>query len=191
MQYAPLKAALAACREGVGPEAQVILLSPQGQRLDQALVEELSGLQALILVAGRYEGVDERFVDAEVDREISVGDFVMSGGELGAAVLIDAIVRLLPGVLGNEQSAAQDSFSDHLLDYPHYTRPEEIDGRRVPEVLMSGDHQAIHRWRRKQALGRTWLKRPDLLAGLALGLDDKTLLDEFAVEYAAAEGRDK
>ncbi len=190
MKYAPLKGALSACRSKLSAAATVVLLSPQGQRLDQSQVAELAGMQRLILIAGRYEGIDERFIQAEVQREVSIGDYILSGGELAAAVLIDAIVRLLPGVLGNDESAAQDSFSKRLLDHPHYTRPEEIDGYRVPEPLLGGNHQAIERWRRKQALGRTWLRRPDLLVSAVLGADDRTLLDEFAVEYAAASGPD-
>jgi len=151
--------------------ARVIYLSPQGRRLDQAGVRELATLPRIILVAGRYEGVDERVLQTEIDEEWSIGDYVLSGGELAAMVMIDAITRLLPGVLGHEDSAQQDSFGSSdgdaegisLLDYPHYTRPEEVDGIRVPEVLLSGDHQAIACWRQKQALGRTWLRRPDLL----------------------------
>ncbi|MCW8926230.1 MAG: tRNA (guanosine(37)-N1)-methyltransferase TrmD, partial [Xanthomonadales bacterium] len=154
----------------------------QGRRLDQAGVEELADRQGLILVCGRYEGIDERVIETEVDEEWSIGDYVISGGELAAAVIIDAVARLLPGVLGDEQSAEQDSFVDGLLDHPHYTRPEVTDGQVVPEVLLSGDHEAIRRWRRKQALGRTWLRRPDLLEGRQLDEEAKLLLDEFRSE---------
>ncbi len=187
--------------------ARVIYLSPQGRRLDQVGVRELAALPHMILVAGRYEGVDERVLQADIDEEWSIGDYVLSGGELAAMVMIDAVARLLPGVLGHEDSAQQDSFAAQgrasvargrmpeatadglgLLDYPHYTRPEEVDGVRVPEVLLSGDHQAIERWRQKQALGRTWLRRPDLLEAQdaqnqPLSSAQKKLLDEFIREY--------
>jgi tRNA (guanine37-N1)-methyltransferase len=136
----------------------------------------------LILLAGRYEGVDERLIESEVDEELSIGDFVLSGGELAALVVIDAVTRLLPGALGDEQSAHQDSFRDGLLDYPHYTRPEEIDGMRVPAVLLSGDHAAIADWRAREALRRTWLRRPDLLKSVELNARQRMLLDEFIQE---------
>ncbi|MDH5592998.1 MAG: tRNA (guanosine(37)-N1)-methyltransferase TrmD, partial [Gammaproteobacteria bacterium] len=135
------------------------------------------------LLAGRYEGVDERLIEAEIDEEVSIGDYVLSGGELGAMVVIDALARQIPGVLGHEDSANQDSFATGLLDCPHYTRPEDIEGRKVPEVLQSGDHAAIERWRMKQALGRTWLRRPDLLEKLALDDSQRTLLEEFIQEH--------
>ena len=138
--------------------------------------------RGLVLVCGRYEGVDERLLASEVEEEWSIGDYVLSGGELAAMVLVDGLTRLLPGVLGHADSAELDSFSDGLLDYPHFTRPEEIDGQRVPEVLLSGDHAAIARWRQKQSLGRTWLRRPDLLARLALTEEQKKLLEEFISE---------
>jgi tRNA (guanine37-N1)-methyltransferase len=137
----------------------------------------------LILLAGRYEGIDERLIETEVDEEWSIGDYVLSGGELAALVLIDAVARLLPGALNDSESAEQDSFMDGLLDCPHYTRPEEIDGRRVPAVLLSGDHAAIARWRRREALGRTWLRRPELLAQRVLDAAEQMLLDEFIREY--------
>ncbi len=162
---------------------KVSLMSPQGRRLDQAAVQELAARQQLILVCGRYEGLDERLVDLEIDEEWSIGDYVLSGGELAAAVVIDAVVRSLPGVLGDEQSAEQDSFMGGLLDCPHYTRPETVDGLTVPEVLLSGDHKAIARWRRKQSLGRTWLRRKDMLERSELGVEDKRLLAEFIAEY--------
>jgi tRNA (guanine37-N1)-methyltransferase len=145
-------------------------------------VRELTGMSGLLLVAGRYEGIDERVLEAEVDLELSIGDYVLSGGELPALVLIDAIARLLPGALGDERSAVQESFSEGFLDWPHYTRPEEYAGRRVPAVLLSGDHAAIERWRLKQALGRTWLRRPALLAGMNLDAQRAALLQEFLRE---------
>ncbi len=163
--------------------AVVSLLSPQGRTVDQAAVRELAARPALILVCGRYEGLDERLLALEIDEEWSIGDYVLSGGELAAAVVIDAVVRLLPGVLGDEQSAEQDSYSGGLLDYPHFTRPEEVDGMAVPNVLLSGDHQAIAKWRRKQSLGRTWQRRPDLLDRLRLSSEDKILLAEFKAEH--------
>ena len=153
MKYEPLAAAIGEARSKMPAESPVIALSPQGKALDQPMAQRLAALPGLILLAGRYEGIDERLVEAEVDEEISLGDFVLSGGEIAALAVIDAVARLLPGVLGDEMSAVQDSFSDGLLDCPHYTRPEEVAGRRVPEVLLSGDHERIARWRMKQALG--------------------------------------
>lgn len=179
----PLSEAVHAARV-VDPEpAHVVYLSPQGRLLDQAGVEQLAQQRRLLLVAGRYEGVDERFIEAEVDEEWSIGDYVLSGGELAAMVLIDAVARLLPGVLGHESSAAQDSFASGLLDCPHYTRPEVWQGRAVPEVLLSGDHGAIARWRQREALGRTWLRRPDLLARLELSGEQQKLLADFIGEH--------
>jgi tRNA (guanine37-N1)-methyltransferase len=175
----PLRAALNAARAAAAEPARVIYLSPQGKRLDQAKVAELARRERLILLCGRYEGVDERLLQHEVDEELSIGDYVLSGGELAAAVVIDAIGRLQEGALNDAQSAQQDSFSDGLLDCPHYTRPERHELGAVPEVLTSGDHAAIRRWRRKQALGRTWQRRPDLLAQLALDREDEKLLFEF------------
>jgi tRNA (guanine37-N1)-methyltransferase len=183
MKVEPLRAAIRAARERAPAGARVIHLSPQGRKLDQAGLRELADLPGLVLVASRYEGVDERLINAEIDEEWSIGDYVLSGGELAAMVLIDGVTRLLPGALGHEDSADQDSFSDGLLDYPHYTRPEEVDGATVPAVLASGDHQAIHRWRQKQALGRTWLRRPDLLEGLELDAEQQRLLEEFIHEH--------
>ena len=179
MQYAPLTAALAAMRENDPRPPLVIALTPQGRPLDQAAVRRFAGLPRLSLLCGRYEGIDERLLEAEVDEEWSIGDYVLSGGELGAMVLIDACVRLLPGALGHADSAAQDSFADGLLDCPHYTRPEVVAGRGVPAELLTGHHAQIERWRRREALGRTWERRPDLLAGLNLGPDDAALLDEY------------
>jgi tRNA (guanine37-N1)-methyltransferase len=175
----PLRAALAAARAAAKGPAAVIYLSPQGARLEQAKVAELAKRERLILLSGRYEGVDERLLRHEVDEELSIGDYVLSGGELAAAVVIDAIGRLQEGALNDAQSAEQDSFSDGLLDCPHYTRPERHELGTVPEVLLSGDHAAIRRWRRKQALGRTWQRRPDLLAKLELSREDQKLLLEF------------
>ena len=169
----------AAKEENHGP---VVYLSPQGERLDQQLLAELVALPELILLAGRYEGIDERIVESRVQREISIGDYVLSGGELAAMVLIEGMARLLPGVLGNDDSAVQDSFADALLDYPHYTRPEMFEGRTVPEVLLSGDHEAIRRWRLMQALGRTSQRRPDLLAGRELGREQTDLLKVYQSE---------
>lgn len=162
---------------------QVIYLSPQGQPLTQTVVKDLSTQQNLILLCGRYEGIDERVISLEVDAEYSIGDYVLSGGELGAMVLIDSVVRLLPGVLGHEDSEEQDSFTDGLLDCPHYTRPDVIETLEVPAVLKSGDHAAIANWRRQQSLGNTWRKRPDLLENVILQPADQKLLDEYKQEY--------
>jgi tRNA (guanine37-N1)-methyltransferase len=181
MKLEPLRDAIHAARAAL-PQATVIYLSPQGRKLDQRGVEELAQRSQLILVAGRYEGIDERLLEAEIDEEWSIGDYVLSGGELAAMVLVDAVTRLLPGALGDAQSAEQDSFADGLLDCPHYTRPEEFDGRRVPEVLLGGNHESIRRWRAKQALGRTWLRRPELLRDRALDDEQQRLLDEFIRE---------
>lgn len=181
LQVQPLVTAIEAARRAACP-APVIYLSPQGQRFTQGKARELATRERLILVAGRYEGIDERVIELAVDTELSIGDYVLSGGELPVLVLVDAITRLLPGALGAEDSAREDSFMDGLLDYPHYTRPEEIDGLRVPQVLLSGDHVRIRRWRNKQALGRTWLRRPDLLKGLVLDAEQQALLDEFIDE---------
>ncbi len=181
MQVAPLRAAVHAAR-CAAPQAQVIYLSPQGSRFDQDRARELAGCEQLVLVSGRYEGVDERFITLEVDEELSIGDYVLSGGELPALVVIEAVTRLLPGALGDPESAVLDSFMDGLLDYPHYTRPETVDGLQVPEVLRGGHHAEIHRWRCKQALGRTWQRRPDLLDRLRLNSEQQELLDEFINE---------
>lgn len=166
---------------------KVIYLSPQGRMLDHRLVMQLAGEPGLILLAGRYEGVDERVIERQVDMEISIGDYVLSGGELGAMVLIDAVVRQLPGVLNDAGSAEQDSFVDGLLDCPHYTRPEVYEESRVPDVLLSGNHAEINRWRLKQALGRTWLRRPELLAKRQLTKEESRLLAQFQKEQDSAE----
>jgi tRNA (guanine37-N1)-methyltransferase len=188
MKVDTLRAAIHAAREGAlsatGETPRVIYLSPQGRKLDQAGVQELVSGRPLLVVAGRYEGIDERVVEGDIDEEWSIGDYVVSGGELPAMVLIDAAARLVPGVLGHQDSAVEDSFNDGLLDCPHYTRPEEVGGRRVPEVLLSGDHGAIRRWRLKQSLGRTWQRRPDLLEGRELSVEQRRLLEEFIEEYA-------
>lgn len=181
MLVKPLRDAIRAAR-AEAPASRVIYLSPQGRRLDQAAVMEFAKRPGVILVAGRYEGIDQRVIDSEIDEEWSIGDYVLSGGELAAMVMMDAVIRVLPGVLGHEQSAEQDSFMAGLLDHPHYTRPEEIDGATVPAVLVQGDHEAIRRWRLKQALGRTWLERPDLLQSLPLTGEQQTLLAEFKRE---------
>lgn len=184
MMYAPLRDAIRAARDAAPQGARVAYLSPQGRRLDQAGVEELASRTGLILVAGRYEGIDERLVETEIDEEWSLGDFVLSGGELAAMAIVDAVTRLIPGALGDADSAEQDSFVDGLLDCPHYTRPEVADGRTVPAVLLSGDHAAIARWRRKQALGRTWRRRPDLFERVALDEEQRRLLEEYIAEQA-------
>lgn len=181
----PLTQAIGAAR-AAQPQARVIYLSPQGRRLDHAGVMELAARPGMILLCGRYEGVDERLLEDAVEEEWSLGDYVLSGGELAAMVLIDAVARQLPGALGDEDSAEQDSFVAGLLDCPHYTRPEEYAGRRVPEVLLSGDHEQIRRWRLKQSLGRTWLRRPDLLARIELTTEQKRLLEEFQREHETA-----
>jgi tRNA (guanine37-N1)-methyltransferase len=183
MKIEPLRDAIRDARRAGPGKGHVIYLSPQGRPLDQQGVRELARHEQLVLIAGRYEGVDERLIENEVDEEWSIGDYVLSGGELAAMVLIDSVTRLLPGALGHEDSAEQDSFSDGLLDCPHYTRPELFEGAPVPEVLLSGDHAAIARWRTKQALGRTWLRRPELLQGLDLNEEQQQLLQEYIQEH--------
>jgi len=178
MMVEPLREVIRDAR-AAAPGSRVVYLSPQGRRLDQAAVRGMAAARGLVLLAGRYEGIDERLIEAYVDEEWSIGDYVLSGGELAAMVLMDAVIRLLPGVLGHADSAQQDSYADGLLDCPHYTRPEEIEGRTVPAVLMSGNHELIRRWRLQQALGRTWLRRPDLLEGRELSSEERFLLDEF------------
>lgn len=182
MTYQPLRDAIQKAKATVEGQSHVVYLSPQGRRLDQSGLENLAAIPHLVLVAGRYEGIDERIILTEIDEEWSIGDYVLTGGELAAMVIIDGLTRLLPGALGHENSAEQDSFVHGLLDYPHYSRPEEIDDLKVPDVLLSGDHAAIRRWRQKQALGRTWLRRPDLLASLELDEQQKILLEEFICE---------
>jgi len=182
MMVEPLRDAIRAAKESTGidssRESRVIMLSPQGKTLDQQKVIELSKIPQLILVAGRYEGIDERLIESEVDEELSIGDFVLSGGELGAMVVIDAVVRQIPGALGHKDSAEQDSFSHGLLDCPHFTRPEEFDGRQVPEVLLSGNHKLIEEWRMTQSLLRTADRRPDLLQKIDLDEKQQKLLQK-------------
>ena len=182
MMVQPLRDAIHAAKQAAGDGAKVIYLSPQGRKLTQAGVTELATNQKLILVAGRYEGIDERVIQTEVDEEWSIGDYVLSGGELPAMTLIDAVSRLVPGVLGDQASAEQDSFMDGLLDHPHYTRPEVLDGLAVPEALTSGNHEVIRRWRLKQSLGRTWQRRPELINNLALTDEQESLLAEYVRE---------
>ncbi|SDH60669.1 tRNA (guanosine(37)-N1)-methyltransferase TrmD [Pseudomonas panipatensis] len=179
MKIKPLEGALGDARQAAGGPAKVIYLSPQGRKLTQAAVKELAKEERLILIAGRYEGIDERFIEEHVDEEWSVGDYVLSGGELPAMVLIDAVTRLLPGALGHADSAEEDSFTDGLLDCPHYTRPEVYADKRVPEVLLSGNHEHIRRWRLQQSLGRTWERRADLLDCRSLSGEEKKLLEEY------------
>jgi tRNA (guanine37-N1)-methyltransferase len=185
MKFAPLHDAIqAACNAAeadTGKVSRVIYLSPQGKRLDQQAVNILAQ-HNLVLIAGRYEGIDERLIEQDIDEEWSIGDYVLSGGELAAMVLIDATTRLQPGALGDQDSAQLDSFMDGLLDHPHYTRPEQIEGQDVPDVLLGGNHRAIERWRMKQSLGRTWQRRPDLLKELELDAEQRSLLQEYIDE---------
>ena len=185
MQFSPLKKALNHILNQWGvnrDRVKTIYLSPQGRSLSQKSVRDFGQLQYLVLICGRYEGIDERFIETCVDEEWSIGDYVISGGELGAMVLIDAMIRTLPGVLGDEESAQQDSFEHDLLDCPHYTRPENIEGQKVPQELLSGDHAVIARWRVKQALGRTYIRRPDLINKHALSRQEQDLLNEYLAE---------
>ncbi|MFT7224244.1 MAG: tRNA (guanine37-N1)-methyltransferase [Cellvibrionaceae bacterium] len=190
MKVQPLQAAIRAARDQLGEPAKVVYLSPQGGLLNQLQVQrfaEVTDYQRLILLSGRYEGVDERLLVSEVDEEWSIGDYVLSGGEFAAMVILDAVIRLLPGALGHEDSAEQDSFSNGLLDYPQYTRPDVYQGLPAPEVLLSGNHQHIERWRLQQSLGRTWLRRPELLKQLKLTTEQKELLDSFQRVHAKSE----
>ena len=179
----PLLAAVRAARAQSPGGAPIIFLTPQGKRFSQQRARELAAGPGMVLVAGRYEGIDERVVELEADEELSLGDFVLSGGELAACAVIDAVVRLLPGALGDDRSAEEDSFSSGLLDFPQYTRPAVVEGRAAPEVLLSGDHEQVRTWRLKQSLGRTWRRRPELLAGRELDEQESRLLDEFQTEY--------
>lgn len=187
MMVQPLRDAIQAAKLAAGDDVKVIYLSPQGKKLTQSGVAELAQHQKLILVAGRYEGIDERVIQSEIDEEWSIGDYVLSGGELPAMTLVDAVSRLVPGVLGDMASAEQDSFTDGLLDCPHYTRPENLDGVMVPDVLLSGNHEHIRRWRLKQSLGRTWQRRPELLNNLALTDEQAKLLAEYVQERNAEQ----
>ncbi len=187
MKFEPLARAIDSAQAALPAGCPVIGLTPQGRVFDQASARRYAALPGMVLLAGRYEGIDERLIEARVDEELSLGDFVLSGGEIAAMAVIDAVTRLLPGVLGDEASAAEDSFMEGLLDCPHYTRPEEIDGRAVPEVLLSGDHARIARWRHQQALGRTFVRRPELLDKLALTSEQRELLDEFLRQQGRSE----
>jgi len=182
LKYEPMRDAIRALRARLPAGVRELVLTAQGRPFDQAFARELAAAPGLLLVSGRYEGLDERLIAAEVPTEVALGDFVLSGGELAAAVVIDAVARLLPGVLGDENSHVQDSYTAGLLDCPQYTRPEVADGMAVPAVLLQGDHEAIRRWRLKEALGRTWLKRPGLLAERALTPEERELLAEFKAE---------
>ena len=187
MKVEPLREAIQTARRGLPADSPCVVMSAQGRVLDEDLVRELASRPGLVLVAGRYEGPDERLIELEADYEVSIGDFVLTGGELPAMVVADAVARRIPGVLGDEDSASQDSFAGGLLDCPHYTRPEEIEGRGVPPVLVSGDHAAIRRWRLKQSLGRTWQRRPELLERKTLNTEQQALLDEYIAEAQAGE----
>ncbi len=186
LKVEPMRTAIRAARDAAPAGSPVVFLTPAGRRFDQHAARRFAALPGLVLVAGRYEGFDERLVALEADEEISIGDFVISGGEIAALAILDAVTRLLPGALGDENSAAEDSFSEGLLDYPHYTRPERVDGLAVPQVLIEGHHGRIRRWRRKAALGRTWLRRPELLTGCELSAEDRSLLSEFIEERRRA-----
>jgi len=187
LKVEPTRSAIRAAKARLPAGSRAVYLAADGYRLTQTKVRELAQLPGLLLLAGRYEGVDERLIELEIDESISIGDYVLSGGELPALAVIDAVVRLLPGVLGDEASAQQDSFSDGLLDWPHYTRPEVYEGLAVPEVLASGNHAAIRRWRLKQALGRTWERRPDLIEAAQLTSEQRELLEEYLAEHRASE----
>jgi tRNA (guanine37-N1)-methyltransferase len=189
LKHEPLRDAVRAMRQRLPSGCREFVLTAQGRLFDQALARELADAPGLLLVCGRYEGIDERFAESEVTEELSIGDYVLSGGELAAAVVIDAVTRLLPGVLGDESSHVEDSFTAGLLDCPQYTRPEVVDGRSVPGVLLGGDHDEIRRWRLKQALGRTWLKRPQLLRDRPLKPEEEALLAEFRAELAELNSR--
>lgn len=200
MAVEPLRSTIQAVRGEVGDDARVSLLSPQGRRFDQAAARQLAERESLILLCGRYEGIDERLIELEVDEEWSIGDYVLSGGEIPAAVLIDSVCRLLPGVLGNAESAGQDSFWNGLLEFPHYTRPEEFEGKVVPPVLISGDHDAVDRWRKQQSVLRTLERRPDLLddvdvddprfKGLELDEELKSMLDASRRQQCSEDEED-
>jgi tRNA (guanine37-N1)-methyltransferase len=189
LKVEPLRSALRAALAALPQGSRRVYLGADGRRFDQAVAREARNAAGLVLVAGRYEGVDERFIERETDEQWSIGDYVLSGGELPALVAIDAIARLIPGTLGSAESAEQESFSDGLVDWPHYTRPAAIDGAAVPAVLMSGDHSAIRRWRLQQALGRTWLKRPELLERRGMNEEERVLLEEFKRDRALRTGQ--
>lgn len=183
MMVEPLRKAIQNAKKNSPEGTKTIYLSPQGQRFNHRLAQQSTQSAGFIFIAGRYEGIDERLIKNDIDEEWSIGDYVLSGGELAVMVVIDSIIRLMPGVLGHEESANQDSFTQGLLDYPHYTRPENIEGNAVPTVLLSGDHQAIARWRLKQSLGKTWIKRKDLINDYEMSENERLLLNEFIEEY--------
>jgi tRNA (guanine37-N1)-methyltransferase len=187
MKVEPLRGALRGAMATLPEGSRRVYLGADGRRFDQDMARSARDWPGLVLVAGRYEGVDDRFIEREIDEQWSIGDYVLSGGELPALVVIDAIARLIPGTLGSAESAVQESFSDGLVDWPHYTRPPSIDGDSVPAVLVSGDHAAIHRWRLQQALGRTWLRRPELLERRGMNDDERALLEEFKIERARGQ----
>ncbi len=187
LKVEPLRSALRGAMAALPPGSRRVYLGADGVRFEQSMARAACGWPGLVLVAGRYEGVDERFIEREIDERWSIGDYVLSGGELPALVVMDAIARLMPGTLGCAESAAQESFSDGLVDWPHYTRPPSVDGDAVPAVLVSGDHAAIQRWRLKQALGRTWLRRPALLERRGMSDDERALLEEFKIERARGQ----
>ncbi|MEP6884767.1 MAG: tRNA (guanosine(37)-N1)-methyltransferase TrmD [Gammaproteobacteria bacterium] len=189
LKVEPLRSAVRAATAAVPAGSRRVYLCADGRRFEQTVAREALGGEGLVLVAGRYEGVDERLIESETDEQWSIGDYVLSGGELPALVVIDAIARLIPGTLGSAESAEQESFSDGLVDWPHYTRPPAIDGLAVPAVLMSGDHAAIHRWRLRQALGRTWLRRPELLERRGMNDEERVLLEEFKMGHAKGRQR--
>ena len=189
LKVEPLRSALRDAMAAMPQGSRRVYLGADGRKFDQGMARAARDGAGLVLVAGRYEGVDERFIESEIDEQWSIGDYVLSGGELPALVVIDAIARLIPGTLGSAESAVQESFSDGLVDWPHYTRPPNIAGRTVPAVLMSGDHAAIDRWRLQQALGRTWLRRPELLERRGMSDEERALLEEFKIERARGTGR--
>ena len=189
LKVEPLRSALRGATASLPKGSRRVYLGADGKLFDQGMARAARDGAGLVLVAGRYKGVDERFIERETDEQWSIGDYVLSGGELPALVVIDAIARLIPGTLGSAESAVQESFSDGLVDWPHYTRPPAIDGQAVPAVLMSGDHAAIHRWRLQQALGRTWLRRPELLERRGMTDEERALLEEFKIERASRTGR--
>jgi tRNA (guanine37-N1)-methyltransferase len=184
LKVEPLRSTLRRAEAATPAGSRRVYLGADGRRFEQSMAREACEWPGLILVAGRYEGVDERFIESEIDEVWSIGDYVLTGGELPALVVIDAIGRLLPGALGSAESAVQESFTDGLVDWPHYTRPPAVDGREVPAVLASGDHAAIQRWRLRQALGRTWLRRPELLERRGMNAEERALLEEFKIERA-------
>jgi tRNA (guanine37-N1)-methyltransferase len=189
LKVEPLRSALREAMVNLPPGSRRVYLGADGRRFEQSMAREACEWPGLVLVAGRYEGVDERFIEREVDEQWSIGDYVLTGGELAALVVIDAVARLIPGTLGSVESAVPESFSDGLVDWPHFTRPPSIDGQSVPAVLASGDHAAIRRWRLQQALGRTWLRRPELLERRGMSREERALLEEFKIERANRTGR--